>query len=113
MIIPPHPRRAEAEDLLRQGLGPAEVARRVGAHRVTVSAWARQIGLVGKAGRATGSLGALTQEILSSYLGDLGDPDRGLPPITPRSIEQIASDFGIAAYSARRVADLLSDGGKK
>jgi transposase len=50
-------RRLQAADLLRQGLSQAEVARRVGAHRQSVSQWAavlREKGRKGlrKAGRA-------------------------------------------------------------
>ena len=36
-------RRREAAELLRQGVHQAEVARRVGAHRQSVSRWARQL----------------------------------------------------------------------
>ena len=50
-------RRLRAVDLLRQGIHPAEVARRVGAHRQSVSRWAKQLEQGGKralrkAGRA-------------------------------------------------------------
>ena len=36
-------RRREAAELLRQGVHPAEVARRVGAHRQSVGRWAKQL----------------------------------------------------------------------
>lgn len=55
-------RRREAAELLRQGVHQAEVARRVGAHRQSVSRWAQQLeegGLralkrAGRAGRKAG-----------------------------------------------------------
>lgn len=50
-------RRLEGAELLRQGLPQAEVARRVGVHRQSVSRWAEQLerggkGALRKAGRA-------------------------------------------------------------
>src|SRR5579884_838212 len=36
-------RRREAAELLRQGMHPAEVARRVGVHRQSVGRWAQQL----------------------------------------------------------------------
>ena len=42
-------RRRDAAELLRKGLGQAEVARRVGVHRQSVSRWARQLQVGGAA----------------------------------------------------------------
>jgi transposase len=68
-------RRREAAELLRQGVHQAEVARRVGAHRQSVSRWAQQLELGGlralkKAGTA-GRKPRLRPE-------DLGRIERGL-----------------------------------
>ena len=43
-------RRLEAAELLKQGLGQSEVARRLGVHRQSVIRWARQLALSGRRG---------------------------------------------------------------
>lgn len=43
MAWPTHPRKAEAEALLRSGLNPTEVGRRVGVSQPTVRIWAMQL----------------------------------------------------------------------
>src|SRR5271167_2195388 len=44
-------RRMKAAELLRQGVGQSEVARRMGVHRQSVIRWARQLAQSGRSGR--------------------------------------------------------------
>ena len=64
-------RRREAAELLRQGVHPAEVARRVGVHRQSVGRWAKQLEQGGlralkRSGRA-GRKDALASGRLAAY----------------------------------------------
>ncbi|MBX3026696.1 helix-turn-helix domain-containing protein [bacterium] len=51
-------RRLEAARLLKAGVKPAEVARRVGVHRQSVSRWVQQLATHGRAGLKRGARGA-------------------------------------------------------
>jgi transposase len=91
-------RRLEAADLLREGLSQSEVARRVGAHRQSVSQWAealRENGRKGlrKAGRA-GRRPKLSGE-------DLKRIERGLK----RGPEKLG--YGTSLWTSARVAHLI------
>src|SRR5207245_8215377 len=91
-------RRREAAELLRQGVHQAEVARRVRAHRQSVSRWAQQLeegGLRGlkRAGRA-GRKARLRQE-------DLRRIERGLK----RGPQPLGYESGL--WTSARVAHLI------
>ena len=91
-------RRREAAELLRQGVHQAEVARRVRAHRQSVSRWAQQLeegGLRGlkRAGRA-GRKGRLRPE-------DLRRIERGLK----RGPQALGYESGL--WTSARVAHLI------
>src|SRR5437762_12041417 len=91
-------RRREAAELLRQGVHQAEVARRVRAHRQSVSRWAQQLeegGLRGlkRAGRA-GRKARLRQE-------DLRRIERGLK----RGPQALGYESGL--WTSARVAHLI------
>ena len=61
-------RRLAAVDLLRQGIHQAEVARRVGAHRQSVSRWAKQLEQGGKrALRKAARAGASRVSVPTTY----------------------------------------------
>lgn len=55
--LPPHPRRAEAEKLLREGKTPAEVAGAVGASLRAVAGWRAKLNLppLPRPGRSAGA----------------------------------------------------------
>lgn len=91
-------RRREAAELLRQGIHPAEVARRVGVHRQSVGRWAQQLKQGGlralkKAGRA-GRRPRLTPE-------DLRRIERGLK----RGPEALG--YETCLWTSARVAHLI------
>ncbi len=91
-------RRREAAELLRQGIHQAEVARRVGAHRQSVSRWAEQLERGGlralrQAGRA-GRKARLRPE-------DLRRIERGLK----RGPEALGYENGL--WTSARVARLI------
>src|SRR5215469_14846356 len=91
-------RRREAAELLRQGVHQAEVARRVGAHRQSVSRWALQLEQGGmralkRAGRA-GRKGRLRPE-------DLRRIERGLK----RGPQALGYESGL--WTSARVAHLI------
>ena len=91
-------RRREAAELLRQGVHQAEVARRVGAHRQSVSRWAQQVEEGGlralkRAGRA-GRKARLRAE-------DLRRIERGLK----RGPQALGYDSGL--WTSARVAHLI------
>lgn len=91
-------RRREAAELLRQGVHRAEVARRVGAHRQSVSRWAQQLEQGGlralkRAGRA-GRKARLRPE-------DLRRIERGLK----RGPQALGYESGL--WTSARVAHLI------
>ena len=91
-------RRLEAAELLRQGIHQAEVARRVGVHRQSVSRWAQELEQGGqpalrKAGRA-GRRPRLHPE-------DLRRIEKGLK----RGPEALGYETSL--WTSRRVADLI------
>jgi transposase len=93
-------RRVKAADLLQQGLSQSEVARRVGAHRQSVSQWAealREKGRKGlkRAGRA-GRRARLKAE-------DLKRIERGLK----RGPEALG--YGTSLWTSARVAHLIEE----
>jgi len=91
-------RRLEAARLLRRGLTQAEVARRVGVHRQSVSRWARQLA---EGGRAS-----------LKKAGRVGRKPR-LSPADLRRVElglkhgPQALGYGTGLWTARRVAKLI------
>ena len=91
-------RRREAAELLRQGVHPAEVARRVGVHRQSVGRWAKQLEQGGlralkRSGRA-GRKARLRPE-------DLRRIERGLK----RGPEALGYESGL--WTSARVAHLI------
>ena len=91
-------RRREAAELLRRGVHQAEVARRVGAHRQSVSRWAQQleeggVGALKRAGRA-GRKARLRPE-------DLRRIERGLQ----RGPQALGYESGL--WTSARVAHLI------
>jgi transposase len=91
-------RRLAAADLLRKGLHQAEVARRVGAHRQSVSRWAQELKRGGKrALRKAGRAGRPSR--LRSK--DLRRIERGLK----RGPEALGYETGL--WTAWRVAHLI------
>lgn len=92
-------RRLEAARLLAKGLSPAEVARRVGVHRQSVSRWDRQLAEAGRAG--------LKRAPRAGRPPRLTEADRrrvvaGLK----RGPEALGYTTGL--WTARRVADLIA-----
>jgi transposase len=91
-------RRREAAELLRQGVHPAEVARRVGVHRQSVGRWAKQLEQGGlRALRRAGRAGRKAQ------LGpeELRRIERGLK----RGPEALGYESGL--WTSARVAHLI------
>lgn len=91
-------RRREAAELLRQGVHQAEVARRVGAHRQSVSRWAEQL--------RQGGLRALKRAARAGRkarlrLEDLRRIERGLK----RGPEALGYESGL--WTSARVAHLI------
>ena len=94
-------RRLEAARLLREGSSQAEVARRVGVHRQSVSRWAKELGASGIKGlRKAGRAGR--KPMLS-----LADRQR-----VERKLKQGAQARGYetALWTTSRVADLIEEG---
>ena len=91
-------RRLQAADLLREGLSQSEVARRVGAHRQSVSQWAEALREKGRKGlRKAGRAGRLPK--LSGE--DLKRIERGLK----RGPEKLGN--GTSLWTSARVAHLI------
>lgn len=91
-------RRLQAADLLRQGLSQSEVARRVGAHRQSVSQWAEALRDKGRKGlRKAGRAGRRPK--LSGE--DLKRIERGLK----QGPEKLG--YGTSLWTSARVAHLI------
>jgi transposase len=91
-------RRREAAELLRQGIHQAEVARRVGAHRQSVSRWAEQL--------ERGGLRALRQAGRGGRKARLGPEDlRRIERGLKRGPEALGYENGL--WTSARVARLI------
>ncbi len=92
-------RRLKAAQLLAQGVPPAEVARRVGVHRQSVSRWARELTETGRAG--------LKRAPRAGRPPRLSEADRRrLVAALKRGPE--AFGYATGLWTARRVADLIA-----
>jgi transposase len=91
-------RRLQAARLLKKGIHQSEVARRVGAHRQSVSRWARQLAATGRSGlRKAGRAGRKPR----LKAEDLPKIERGLK----RGPEALGYETGL--WTAGRVAHLI------
>jgi transposase len=93
-------RRLQAARLLKKGIHQSEVARRVGAHRQSVSRWARQLAATGRSGlRKAGRAGRKPR----LKAEDLPKIERGLK----RGPEALGYETGL--WTAGRVAHLIEE----
>src|ERR1700693_1171271 len=93
-------RRLRAARLLKKGIHQSEVARRVGAHRQSVSRWARQLEATGRSGlRKAGRAGRKPR----LKVEDLQKIERGLK----RGPEALGYETGL--WTAGRVAHLIEE----
>src|SRR5581483_12034863 len=91
-------RRMEAARLLRAGLSQAEVARRVGVHRQSVSRWARELAGSGLRGLRKAERTGRPPRLSAAQLRDL-----------ERALKRGPEEFGFTSglWTARRVRDLI------
>ena len=96
MPIASHPRRSEAERMLRAGRPTAEVAAATGASQRAVRQWARKLGLP-RQGRGRGAEAeVLAQEVLSRLLAGEQPAQIALAlEITPERVRQIRGEFDL------------------
>ena len=91
-------RRMQAARLLREGLGQAEVARRVGVHRQSVSRWARELEQQGLRGLRKAKRVGRPPKLSAAQLRDL-----------ERALKRGPEEFGFTSglWTASRVRDLI------
>jgi transposase len=91
-------RRLQAADLLRKGLSQSEVARRVGAHRQSVSQWAEALRVKGRKGLRKAARAGRPPQLSEE---DLKRIERGLK----RGPEKLG--YGTSLWTSARVAHLI------
>lgn len=91
-------RRMEAARLLKKGIKPSEVARRVGVHRQSVGRWAAQLASEGRAGLKKAARAGRPPRLSE---GDLKQLEAGLE----RGAEALG--YGTGLWTTGRVAELI------